>query len=140
MAAPHIDIPALLAGVPRIAALIRRNSSDYLGICIVQAPGAWARLGATWATERGWVVIGPGISSWETTQGLAELAVSTAPRPTWHAVGVAVAPVPNLAFACLTEVVAHLGLATADACAAGNGYGGRGNGHSSGGPVLEGAP
>jgi hypothetical protein len=95
----------LLEATPRIAARLRE--AEYLGACIVQAPGAWARMGPTWLHPRlGWIVAGPGIDTWGTTRGLAELASSDTASPTWHAVGIAVAPTPNLVFGVSTVSLA----------------------------------
>ena len=109
---------ALLQSCPRVLALVTRPESEYLGVCVVQAPAAWTRLGPTWVTPRGWVVVGRGLSRWGTTQGLAELAISTVPKIEWHAVGVAITPAPNVVFACTPEVIDHLGLAEDDVASA----------------------
>lgn len=94
----------LLEQAPRVAEQIR--NAQYMGVCVVQAPGAWTRVGPTWLTESGiWYTVGAGVNSWGTTQGLAELATSTAPKPTWHAVGISASPNPNIVYACSRDVV-----------------------------------
>lgn len=79
-----------------------------MGVAIVQAPGAWSRMGPTWNhPEHGWFCFGPGIQAWNTEQGLAELAVSKKPAPAWHATALACAPEPNIVFLVLPEIAEH---------------------------------
>jgi hypothetical protein len=71
----------------------------YMGVCIVQAPGAWTRIGPTWHSARfGWLCAGVGVQYWQTNQGLGELAVNPDVKPAWHAAAVTWAPLPNLVF------------------------------------------
>lgn len=91
-----------LAGAPHYAAQLRGKDAVYMGPCVVQCPGAWSRCGPTWLVPVGgtavWGVVGPGVLRWGTTEGLAQLTVGGA-KPTWHSVGFAWSPLPNLAFA-----------------------------------------
>jgi len=97
----------LLGQAPRYAALIAAEGTRYMGPCVVQAAGAWTRVGPTWLVPGvGWLVIGPGAANWGTKKGLAELATEPGPAPTWHAAGLAIAPVPNLGFAMTADVLA----------------------------------
>lgn len=102
----------------RIVRVIRMKRSLYIGVCIVQAKGGWSRLGPTWRTAIGFVVVGRGINSWGTTLGLAQLCVDTSCSPSWHAAAVAVAPEPNLVLAVAPELVEHYGEEEADQDAA----------------------
>lgn len=104
--APRLRFAGLLAGAPYYAAMIRR--AEYLGPCVVQAPAAWCRVGPTWRdpVTGCWLCVGPGAAMWGTSEGLAELSTSTAPRPTWHAVGASLEPAPNICFAVLADVLA----------------------------------
>ena len=96
----------LLAGAPRYQALIEKGPARYMGPCVVQAPGAWTRIGPTWLIPGvGWLIIGPGVANWGTQKGLAELATDLGPKPTWHAIGLVIAPAPNLVFAVVEEVL-----------------------------------
>ena len=96
----------LLDGAPRYRALIEQESSKYMGPCVVQTPGAWTRVGPTWLIPGvGWLVVGPGAANWGTKKGLAELATDVTPSPTWHAIGLAISPDPNLVFAVVEEVL-----------------------------------
>jgi len=88
-------------------ALVRHALSElsdqalYLGSCIVQAPGAWTRVGPTWLDRerlQAWVVVSIGAARWGTSEGLAQLATSVDCKPQWHAPGTAIVPLPNLAF------------------------------------------
>jgi hypothetical protein len=91
---------------PQIRALLDRDDAIYMGVCLVQARGAWTRCGATWYVPalRIWITYGPGVSSWGTKQGLAQLATDAAAcEPKWHAGGWTVAESPNLVFAVLPE-------------------------------------
>lgn len=91
----------MLDGAPRLAAQVRARG-EYMGACIVQAPGGWARIGPTWHVPGlGWVVVGSGVNRWNTTLGLAEIATVGCKKTTWHADGVAVAPAPNIVYAVL---------------------------------------
>lgn len=98
----------ILAQTPRVAALLEMPGTIYLGACIVQAPGAWTRLGPTWLVPGiGTVVIGLGLARWGTSKGLAELATAAGGcKPEWHAVGLAICPAPNLIFAITAESLA----------------------------------
>lgn len=110
MAPKKSAIPSLqdlLEGAPRVYAQVRDKSrSTYLGPTIVQAPGGWCRIGPTWLVQGlGWVVCGPGINRWNTTEGLAEIATKGCEKTTWHADGVAVAQAPNLVFSVLKSAL-----------------------------------
>lgn len=101
---------------PRLTAeTVKRVLSDdatYMGVCVVQSPGAWTRCGPTWLDPRiGWVTAGLGVRAWNTTEGLAELATSTAPSPSWHAPGVSVSPEPNLVLFVEAHVLTGKGMA-----------------------------
>lgn len=97
----------LLAQAPRYQALIEGRGTQYMGPCVVQAPGAWTRVGPTWLVPGvGWLAVGPGVANWGTKKGLAELATEIGPNPTWHAVGLVIVPAPNLVFAITTAVLA----------------------------------
>lgn len=73
------------------------DDAKYLGVCVMQCPGAWTRMGPTWySPQLGFINAGLGVRSWNTSEGLAELATSTAPTPSFHAAGVAVSLDPNL--------------------------------------------
>jgi hypothetical protein len=92
-----------------------REHGIYLGVCIMQASGAWTRMGPTWhIPAHGWVCVGPGMATWGTTHGLAELATSTAPSPKLHAAACTIAPVPNLIFAVQAAVIAKYKLGGLD--------------------------
>lgn len=100
---------------PRVRALLRRPDNEYLGVCIVQAPGAWSRMGPTWLTARGiWICCGPGLGVWGTTLGLAELAHDITAKPTWHACAAGMCPQPNLVFAVSPEAAEHHGFGDLD--------------------------
>lgn len=89
----------------------QNNQLTYLGVTVVQAKAAWTRVGPTWLLPGiGYFVAGPGVADWGTKLGLAELAISTSPTPTFHAEGLSCAPEPNIVFAVRDEVAAHLGL------------------------------
>lgn len=113
-------LASLLEQAPRIARLLETPGTIYFGVCIVQAPGAWSRVGPTWRVPGvGVVVIGPGIARWGTTAGLAQLAgagVATA-KPEWHAVGLAICE-PNLMFAVTASALAAPQMAEVTALAA----------------------
>ncbi len=82
--------------------------SRYLGVCVVQKPGAWTRMGPTWRhPEIGWVCLGPGVHQWNTKLGLAELAASEEVAPSWHATAFSMCEKPNLAFAVARAVSGH---------------------------------
>lgn len=101
-------ISGLLEQAPRIARLLETPGTIYFGACIVQAPGAWCRVGPAWRVPGvGVVVIGPGLARWGTTTGLAQLAGAGAPacKPEWHAVGIAICE-PNVMFAITTIALA----------------------------------
>lgn len=85
----------------RIRAVVERKDATYMGTCIMQAPGAWSRMGPTWCVPGiGWVTYGPGVASWGTTAGLAQLAADHGEcSPTWHATGWSIEPNPNIVFA-----------------------------------------
>lgn len=96
----------LIDSAPRVKPILER--SDYVGTCIVQAPGAWTRYGPTWHDERlGWICAGPGVASWGTTEGLAQLAGPTAgkAKPSWHATGICAVPTPNVVFFAIEEAL-----------------------------------
>lgn len=96
-----------LGECPRAARVLRDGRTEYLGVTIAQAPRAWSRMGPTWCDVRGrYWVLGPGVADWGTSQGLAELSVSTAPAAKWHAVGLVCCPSDTLLFAVEAEVVA----------------------------------
>lgn len=84
----------------RIAGLLRTKGTVFLGPTIVQCPGAWTRVGPTWAVPGiGWVVYGPGIFKWGTTSGLAQLCREDTGKTTMHATAWSTVPTPNLGFA-----------------------------------------
>lgn len=99
-----------LSGLVELAMSIKDKGTGpaiYLGPTVVQAQGAWTRCGPTWIVPGiGWVVFGPGVHVWRTTEGLAQLAEDLAVEPTWHAIGVAVAA-HNISFAMLDAVARH---------------------------------
>lgn len=79
--------------------LAHLRGTDDMGVCIVQAPAAWSRLGPTRVDERGrWWTYGPGVESWGTTRGLAQLATSDDAAPVWHEEGWTCVPAPNIVF------------------------------------------
>jgi hypothetical protein len=88
----------IFAPPPRLEPILRHPETVYMGACLVQANGAWTRSGPTWLTKYGWVIWGPGLRSWGTTKGLAELASERTPTPTWHAPGWSNVPNPNIVF------------------------------------------
>lgn len=92
---------------PRVKRQVLENpKAVYMGCCIVQAPGAWCRLGATWyIPDLGWVCVGPGIDRWGTTMGLAEIATFGSPQTTWHATGIGISQLPNIVFACTQQAI-----------------------------------
>lgn len=101
-----MKLEAILKSIPRIKDMLKREGVEYLGPCVVQAPGSWTRVGPTWIVPGiGWVCIGPGAKTWGTKAGLAELATFDTATPEWHAVGVAVVPDPNLVFAVTKEAL-----------------------------------
>lgn len=78
----------------------------YLGPMVVQAPGAWSRVGPTWVVPGiGWLVFGPGLRTWGTSEGLAQLGCDPNTQPQWHAIGVSFVPEPDISFGMLPEVV-----------------------------------
>lgn len=82
------------------------KKSEYVGVMILQATGAWTRVGPTWRLpDRGWVTVGPGVHSWNTAEGLAQLAVDPTVRPKWHAIGGSPCDLPNLLFMVVDAVV-----------------------------------
>ncbi len=110
--AEGLTLAKMLAGAPRVEAQIKDARTVYAGPCVVQAPGGWTRVGPTWITPVGWVVAGPGAASWGTTQGLAQLASEGTATPTWHAVGIAIAPAPNVVYAVLPDALASKAMET----------------------------
>ncbi len=83
----------------RILTQIQRKDAIYMGVCSVQAKGAWTRCGPTWTVPGvGWIVYGPGVAEWKTTKGLAQISVEPV-TPTWHATAWGIAPEPNIVFA-----------------------------------------
>lgn len=77
----------------------------YLGVLVVQAPGAWSRVGPTWIVPGvGHLVFGPGLRTWGTSEGLAQLACDTKTQPQWHAIGVSTTD-PDITFYMFDEVV-----------------------------------
>lgn len=97
-AEPKWDIEESMRGLPRLEAFLRE--AVYIGPCVVQSPGAWTRVGPTWydRTTRVWVTIGPGAAQWNTTSGIAQLALDPNVSPSWHETGVSLSPEPNLVF------------------------------------------
>lgn len=84
----------------RIALCLRDPATRYMGTCVIQAPGAWTRVGPCWVVPGvGWVCYGPGVERWGTSKGLAQLAVDAACKPSLHATAWTTVPAPNLAFA-----------------------------------------
>lgn len=94
---------------PRIRAMLTR--AEYIGICAMQAPGAWTRIGATWVTPEGrWINIGQGVGSWGTSRGLGQLASDDDARPEWHAPAVVICPDPNAVFVLTDAAITAYGL------------------------------
>lgn len=108
MAQKSTTVASLLEQAPRIARILEMPGVVYLGACIVQAPGAWSRVGPTWRVPNMFtIVIGPGLARWGTTKGLAELAVAAADcKPEWHAMGIAICETPNIVFAITAKALA----------------------------------
>jgi len=79
----------------------------YYGACVVNAPGGWTRVGPTWKVRGGWIVVGPGVRAWNTTKGLAELAVEKTAKPDWHAVGATFIENPYLVIPATPEASAN---------------------------------
>ena len=99
-----------LLGV-RLLTAIKSTQSTYWGVCVMQAPGGWTRVGPTWhIRDHGWVTVGPGAGQWGTKSGLAELASAATATPKMHASGAVLSPQPNLVIPCTPEAVAHLKL------------------------------
>lgn len=101
--------------IPRISdrcvAMIREPGTRYFGVCILQAPGAWSRLGPTWRTsDNVWICAGPGLGRWNTRRGLAEISQDVTANPEIHATGVAMCPKPNLVFEVSAMSIEHLKL------------------------------
>lgn len=95
----------LLSYVPKRWQEILKKS-DYMGVMVLQAPGAWTRVGPTWKMSDGcWVTVGPGVHSWNTAEGLAQLAVDPTVKPKWHAIGGSPCDLPNLLFMVADAVV-----------------------------------
>jgi len=89
-----------------LLALLAREGTIYVGPTIVQAKGAWSRMGPTWLVPGvGWVCYGPGVDKWGTTQGLAELSSADSAKPSMHAVGWSIAPDPNIVFPMVEAAV-----------------------------------
>lgn len=83
----------------------------YMGVCVMQTPAAWTRVGPTWHIPgHAWVCVGPGIFGWGTTQGLAELASAVTGAPKFHAAAAGVCPQPNILFSCVDSAIDHLGV------------------------------
>lgn len=99
----------LVKHAPYMANHMRR--AEYYGVTAVQSPDAWCRVGPTWRnpTTDVWFVAGPGLARWGTSEGLAQIGVSTAPSPTWHAVNLSMTPKPNIAFAVADHVLEQSG-------------------------------
>jgi hypothetical protein len=94
----------------RLMRRIQHPETTYYGVCVLAAPGSWCRVGPTWRLPDGvWAVVGPGVRNWGTTQGLAELASSSAPRPGWHAAAASLCPEPQLVFAAVAGSAAMTG-------------------------------
>lgn len=108
-----MDSTSTTAAVPdHIRAQIEREDTVYLGPVIIQAPSAWCRAGATWyvPSTACWIVYGPGLARWGTSQGLAQLAsASDACNPKYHATAWCIVPAPNLCFAIEEGQLEHLG-------------------------------
>lgn len=101
-----VSLDELFRKAPRYQALVEDRDAQFMGPCVVQASGAWTRIGPTWLVPGiGWLVVGPGVANWGTKKGLAELATEVGPSPSWHAVGLIVAPQPNLVFAVTANVL-----------------------------------
>lgn len=72
----------------------------YMGLCIVQTPGSWTRIGPTWFADGiGWLCAGMGVANWCTSNGLGQLATDKSVRPRFHAGASTWSPLPNLVFA-----------------------------------------
>lgn len=87
---------------PRIKGQLDRADALFMGFCVVQAPGAWTRIGPTWLVPGvGWITDGLGVRRWGTTEGLAQLAGEKAAdaQPEWHARGWSIVPTPNVVYA-----------------------------------------
>jgi len=96
----RVSLSAMIDMAPRVKAALKRPGVIYMGPCVVQAPGAWTRVGPTWLVPNvGWITVGPGARQWGTTQGLAELASEDTAKPTWHSLGISIVPDPHLVFA-----------------------------------------
>lgn len=119
-AAATATLRGMLEQAPRIERLLQGPDVIYLGPCVVQAPGAWTRIGPTWLVPGvGTLVIGPGLARWGTSQGLAQLAVDAAAcKPEWHAVAIAVTATPNIIFALTSASITAPCLASVAALAA----------------------
>lgn len=104
-----LSIPETLEIAPRWMDVIKE--SRYYGVCAVQSPGAWTRVGPTWRTSDGnWICAGPGVGVWGTTTGLGELTTYDTATPTMHAAALTISPSPNLVFQLTDVAVKHMGL------------------------------
>lgn len=94
-----VDHVAAIASAPAIAAMLPQ--ARYMGVCVLQAPGGWTRVGPAWILPAGcgWAIYGPGVARWGTSAGLAQLASESSPTPSLHAVGLSVCPDPNIVYA-----------------------------------------
>lgn len=110
----------------RLMKMLRQKGTVYFGPCVVNAPGAWTRCGPTWKLTSGvFLVVGPGVRNWNTSKGLAQLAVDPSVAPTLHEEGATLVPDPAIMIAvtdaalrgpnatrvcALTEAVSEAGL------------------------------
>ena len=107
----------ILTDTASASRLIRASGTEYLGPCIVQCEGSWTRVGPTWVTQRGiWVVFGPGLSRWGTTEGLAQLSISDAVTPVWHSIGVGIVPTPHICFPVMRTLLSASHMETVRLC------------------------
>lgn len=92
---------------PVMELLVMSSEALYLGPCIMQAPGGWTRAGPTWYVrgDRLWICYGPGVASWGTTRGIAQLASADDCKPSWHDTGWVTAPDPNIVLPMLTIAI-----------------------------------
>jgi hypothetical protein len=106
-----LNLKTMLADLnPQMQKTLRE--ATYMGCCIMQAPGAWTRIGHTWHHDRhGWFVWGHGIVRWGTKRGLAELVGGAGTTPELHALGLSCAPTPNMLFAVHGEALENPHLA-----------------------------
>lgn len=86
------------------------KDGKYLGVCVLNAPGGWTRCGPAWRMPEsspvgsGFVIMGVGVQSWGTNEGLAQLAVGVGnniAKPNWHAAGLSLSDTAYLCLAVL---------------------------------------